>query len=152
MRLVLPILALCLFISGCATTSPRCDIPRAEGDKAVTIVMYRPSASWGILYSAPFSIDDCRVKNLRNHAYVVYKLPAGFHRIAAEHRAMENGEDAVLSREFEAGKTYYLYYSIGRDRTYYVPPTYFFSSTGADFYFTSKEHALRLMPKLADGR
>ncbi|MDO6713448.1 DUF2846 domain-containing protein, partial [Aliiglaciecola sp. 2_MG-2023] len=144
------ILALILvtFLAGCATTSPNCEIPRAEGEAATTIVIYRPSAMYGILYSTPFSIDNCRIENLSNNSFLVYKLPAGQHRIAAERRAMAVGGDGVVSGNFEAGKTYYLHYSMSAGDSYYAPGVGVGFTTSTQFYITSKELALEVMPDL----
>jgi len=140
------LLSLVIILQGCATTSPYCAVPHEESADAVTLVIYRPDASYGMLYSTPMAIDNCRIRNLSNNSYLIYKLPAGNHRIAAERRALEIGGDGFVEGNFKAGKTYFLHYSISPD-TYYVSSSYFTTST--DFFLVSKDQALQIMPKLA---
>jgi len=140
-------LSLIAILQGCATTSSYCAVPHEESDDAVTLVIYRPDASYGLLYSTPMSIDNCRIRNLSNNSYLIYKLPAGHHRIAAEKRALEVGGDGVIEGNFKAGNTYFLHYAIRPD-TYYVSSSYFTTST--DFFLVSQEQALQIMPKLGN--
>ena len=148
MRVLIIALVLVKFLTGCATTSPRCDIPSVEAEESAKIVIYRPSAMYGILYSTPFSIDNCRIENLSNNSFLVYRLPAGQHRIAAERHAMSSGGDGVVSGNFEAGKTYYLHYSMSPGEFYHAPGVAVGFTTSTQFYITSREHALEAMPKL----
>lgn len=92
MKFSIIILTLVLTVTGCATTSPRCDLPKAAfSSDETTLVIYRPDAFYGILYSTPFSIDGCRVNDLSNNSYHMYKLPAGVHKIAAEEKSFATG-------------------------------------------------------------
>ena len=150
MRVLIIIAVLASILSGCATTSPSCDIPRSTGDDATTIIIYRPSALYGILYSTPFSIDNCAIKSLGNNSYQVYKLPAGHHRIAAERRAMAVGGDGVVEGNFEAGKVYYLHYSMSAGSSYYAPGVGVGFTTSTQFFITTKEAALEIMPDLKE--
>ena len=104
-----PVLALAVtLLAGCSTVSPVCSVPTASGPQAANLVIYRPGAMVGVLYATPMSIDHCRINDLDDDAYVVYRLPPGMHRIAAEKRALELGSGAQVEALFEAGKTYYL--------------------------------------------
>jgi len=105
---LITIFLLSLLVVGCATVSPTCNVPRASGDEAINIVIYRPNGVVGILYATPMSIDHCRVHSLSNNSYIVYKLPPGIHRIAVEKRTLELGRGAHVEQDFESGKTYYL--------------------------------------------
>ena len=150
MRAILSITAIILIITGCATRSPRCDIPLAEGENAATLIIYRPSAMYGKIYSTPFSIDGCRIENLSNNSFLVYKLPAGPHKIAAEKYAFAVGGTGEVSGNFEAGKTYYLHYSMSAGSAYYTPVTGVGFTTSTQFFITTEEDALKIMPKLAE--
>ena len=97
-----------ILLSGCATTSPQCDVPAAEDNESTTIIVYRPNKYAGYLYSTPMSIDNCRVESLSSDSYVVYKLPPGNHRIAAETRNLELGGVSIVEQNFEQGETYYI--------------------------------------------
>lgn len=149
MRIVVHLLFLSLSLSGCATTSPVCAIPTATGKDAATIVIYRPSGSYGRYYSTPFSIDNCRIENLDNNSFAVYKLPSGNHRVAAERHALAQGGDGVVSGNFEAGKTYYLHYSMKLESTTIIPTVGAWSTNSTQFYISTKEHAFEVMPQLA---
>lgn len=130
---LIAVLFLSLTISGCATISPTCDVPRASGDEAASIVVYRPSGLVGALYSTPMSINNCRVKSVANNSFVVYQLPSGVHRIAVEKRTMELGFGAHVEQEFEGGQEYYLRQNV---------------NIVAGLSVVSKEKALSDMPKL----
>lgn len=79
------------------------------------------------------SIDHCRISNIGNDSYIVYKLPPGLHRIAVEKRNLEFGSGAIIKMTFESGKTYYLRQSV---------------SLVADLLVVDKGTALEEMPNL----
>lgn len=135
MKIRILLLSLVSILQSCATTSPYCAVPHEDSDDAVTLVIYRPDASYGLLYSTPMSIDNCRIRNLSNNSYLVYKLPAGNHHIAAERRALEVSFTGIVDQKFKAGNTYFLHYFIR-------PGTSYFS-------IVSREQAIQAMPKLA---
>jgi hypothetical protein len=144
------ILTLVLVISGCASTSPRCDLPKAvSATDETTLVIYRPDAFYGILYSTPFSIDGCRVNDLSNNSYHVYKLPAGVHGIAAEEKSYASGGDGVVSGTFEKGKVYYIHYSMSAGDFYSVAGVAGFT-TNTQLGVVTQEFAYKVMPKLAE--
>jgi hypothetical protein len=126
-------------------------VPLATGLEATTIIIFRPSAFVGIIGSTPFSIDQCRIESLWNDQYAVYKLPSGKHRIAAERHPLAIGGDGVITGSFDAGKTYYLHYSMSVGSPYYAPSGLGFT-TSTNFYIVPKEQALRAMPKLIEVR
>ena len=134
MKIRILLLSLVITLQGCATTSPYCAVPHEESADAVTLVIYRPDASYGMLYSTPMSIDSCRIRNLSNNSYLIHKLPAGNHRIAAERRALDVTFTGIVDQNFTAGNTYFLHFFIR-------PGTSYFS-------IVSKEQAIQAMPKL----
>jgi hypothetical protein len=148
MRILMIMILVVFALLGCATTSPSCAIPVANGKDATAIIIYRPATSYGILYSTPLSINNCAIESLSHDSYLIYKLPAGHHRIAAERRAMAYGGDGVIAGFFEAGKVYYLHYSIGTGGAYYVPGVGAGFTTSTNFYITRKEDAIKIMPRL----
>lgn len=138
-----------VFLSSCSTTSPFCEIPKAlSEDQSAEIVIYRPDAFYGILYSTPFSIDGCRVNDLSNNSYMSYRIPAGEHIISAEVKALSYGGDGVVKGNFEAGKTYYLHYSISAGESYYITNSVVGFTTSTQFFMVDKLTAFKLMPKL----
>ncbi|RJE73265.1 hypothetical protein CWB96_07970 [Pseudoalteromonas citrea] len=150
MKLYIIILTLVLTITGCATTSPRCELPKASSSSnETTLVIYRPDAFYGILYSTPFSINGCRVNDLSNDSYHVYKVPAGVHKIAAEEKAYANGGDGVVSGTFEEGKVYYIHYSMAAGDFYSIAGAVGFTTT-TQMGVVTKEYAYKVMPKLAE--
>jgi hypothetical protein len=129
------ILTLALLVSSCSTLSPVCDVPRAPENESAKIVVYRPAAFVGAVYSTPMSIDNCKVGSLGSGAYVVYHLPEGIHRIAVEKRALELGAGANIKQLFEIGKTYYLLQNV---------------SFAASLVLVEADQAFREMPELKE--
>jgi len=125
---ILPILIMAFIVSACTSTSPTCELPRAVPSEETTIVIYRPDAFYGILYSTPFAINGCRVKDVSNNSYHVYKLPAGTHQIAAEKKIYASGGD---------------FYSVGGVSGF---------TTSTNFAVVSKEFAYKTMPKLEEDK
>mgnify|MGYP001060103953 CR=1 FL=1 len=148
---ILPILIMAFIVSACTSTSPTCELPRAVPSEETTIVIYRPDAFYGILYSTPFAINGCRVKDVSNNSYHVYKLPAGTHQIAAEKKIYASGGDADIIGEFEKGKTYYLHYAMTPGDFYSVGGVSGFT-TSTNFAVVSKEFAYKTMPKLEEDK
>ena len=148
MRQLIIYIFLLVTLTSCATISPICDLPSTEEKETVKVIIYRPSAMYGLFYPTPFSINNCRIQSLRNNSFLIYELPAGNHRIAAERHAMSVGGDAVISGNFEAGKTYYLHYSMSAGSSYYAPGLGAGFTTSTQFYITTKQHALDMMPML----
>ncbi len=150
MKFYITILILVLTITGCAATSPKCELPKAASSSdETTLVIYRPDAFYGILYSTPFSINGCRVNDLSNDSYHVYKLPAGVHKIAAEEKSYATGGDGVVSGTFEEGKVYYIHYSISAGDFYSTAGVTGFTTT-TQMGVVTKEYAYKVMPKLGE--
>ncbi|WP_292959426.1 DUF2846 domain-containing protein [Neptuniibacter sp. UBA6509] len=142
------ILFLVALIQGCATTSPYCQVPQVSGEDSATLVIYRPDAAFGMFYSTPMSIDGCRIADLSNNSYQVFDLPSGNHRVAAEKKALATGGDGVIEGNFEAGKTYFLHYSMSPGSPFYLPGGGVGFTTSTTFFLVTKEHAIQAMPKL----
>jgi len=168
-------IVLALFLSSCATIK-ECNVPLAKGMNATKIVIFRPYSFYGSLFSTPLSIDNCRIKNLSNNSYLVYNLPFGKHRIAAEKRLFAVGGDGVVDNNFEAGKTYFIHYSMkavpkktnpeiskiskqleklsqarAKERGYIsVPISKTNYTTSTLFHIVNRATAIQQMPKLLD--
>ena len=137
-------------ITGCQSTSPRCSLPKAESaQNETTIVIYRPDALYGVLYSTPFSINGCRVEDLSNNSYQVHKLPAGNYTVAAEEKAFAVGGDGEVYGEFQKGKTYYIHYSMSAGDFYSVAGVSGFT-TDTQIAVVTQEFAYEAMPILAE--
>jgi len=144
------LLLIVLSISSCKSTSPYCTLPKAESqENETTIVIYRPDALYGVLYSTPFSINGCRVKDLSNNSFQIYKLPAGIYTIAAEQKAFAAGGDGEVHGEFKRGKTYYIHYSMSAGDFYSAAGVSGFT-TDTQIAVVNQEFAYDAMPELAE--
>lgn len=150
MKLRMLIVLFLVLLQGCATTSPYCRIPQTDGNNGATLVIYRPDATYGMLYSTPMSIDGCRISDLSNNSHQVFQLPSGHHRIAAEKKAFASGGDGVVEGKFEAGETYFLHYSMSPGSPFYLPNGGMGFTTSTTFFLVTKEQAIQAMPKLQD--
>ena len=155
-RLVLklkPLFALFVFlfaVAGCKSTSPYCSLPKAKSiEDETTIVIYRPDALYGVLYSTPFSINGCRVDDLSNNTYQVHKLPAGKYTIAAEEKAFAVGGDGEVFGDFKKGQTYYVHYSMSAGDFYSAAGIAGFT-TDTQMAVVDKDFAYKAMPQLAE--
>ncbi len=141
---------LLLFMSGCSSTSPYCALPKAESEEdETTIVIYRPHAVYGIFYSTPFSINGCRVNDLPNNSYHVYKLPAGQYKIVAEEQMFADGGSGEVTGVFEKSKTYYIHYSMTAGDFIGAPGVYVFE-TDTHIAIVPQDYAYSVMPELAE--
>ena len=57
--------------------------------------------------------------------------------------------DRIKKQMYEAGKTYYLHYSMSSGGYFYVPGVIVTSNPSTQFYITTKQHAFEVMPQLA---
>ena len=150
------ILLLFFFLGGCATTAKYCTPPPPPNTGAVEFIIYRPHNSYGMLYSAPISINGCIINDLDDDAFIRHLAKPGKHVIRAEKRFLADGGDAEITVEATTGQRLYIRYSVKEDLsvTRYVPmPPFVYATTHpgvASFMVTPEDMAIAELPLLRE--